>query len=103
MNQASQFFSDLARRAGAGDIAAQAELESDVMSIVRQILRGGGADSYLERRILHEVKRQKPQQGADELAHGVAHKLCSNLAAAMSARAPDSVRPEETVVSYSSP
>lgn len=83
MNTKNNGFTALADQAGRGDPRARSQMESDMIPIVRRVIRRGVGASQMERHILNEAHRWQEGTKADQdwLVRRVTRSLCANVIA----------------------
>jgi hypothetical protein len=100
MKDAKNAFAALARQAERGDAAARAQLERDLIPIVRRVIGNGAATSRLDRRIQDETRRwEAGVADQDQLVRRVAHSLCASVIARMRPAVNADQTTAETIVS----
>jgi hypothetical protein len=87
MNQSQNIFTELANRAGKGDLAAKNQLhnqlEHQMVHIVRLTLRKRNEQTSLDRHIIAEARRRglgddlESREDRDELLRMMAHDVCA--------------------------
>lgn len=104
MNHSSNNVPKVIEQARRGDPDARGQMERDLVPIVRRVIRGGGAASHLDRRILDEAGRwQDFSADQDQLIRSVARSLCAAVFANLHPGGGNRRPSDETLANFSVP